>query len=92
MKSGLRKIFSPILSLFEGQAGDYVYKPSHRLILKVVGSLFLFLSIASLVASISFAQLGALLPVLVFFSVGLVCMVVGFLGTDRAVAKLWNNR
>ncbi len=78
--------------MFEEQEGEYAYKPSHRLILKVVGTLFLGLSLASLLGSISAGQLGALLPVIVFFGVGLVCMVVGFLGTDRAVAKIWNNR
>ena len=92
MKQALRKLFSPILSIFEEQEGEFVYKPSHRLILKVVGSLFFFLSVASLVASIQAGQLGALLPVIVFFGVGVVCMVVGFLGTDRAVAKIWNSR
>ena len=92
MKQILRKIFRPILDIFEEQEGAFVYKPSHRLILKVVGSLFFILSMASLAASLKAAQFGALVPVVVFFGVGLVCMVVGFLGTDKAVAKIWNSR
>jgi len=28
----------------------------------------------------------------VFFGIGFVCMTVGFLGNDRAVAKIWGNR
>ena len=92
MKSTLRAIFKPILSLFEGQEGEFEYKPSHRFILKIVGTLFFFLSVASLAACIFAAQLGALLPVIVFFCVGIVCLVVGFLGNDKAVAKIWNSR
>lgn len=92
MKSLLRKLFKPLLSIFEEQEGAFEYKPSHRLILKVVGSLFFFLSFASLLAIIQSDQFGAILPVVLFFVVGVVCMVVGFLGTDRAVAKIWNSR
>ena len=78
--------------MFEEQDGPFEYKPSHRFILKVVGSLFFLLSLASAVACFVSAQLGALLPVVVFFCIGLVCMVVGFLGSDKAVAKMWNSR
>lgn len=92
MKSALRKLFKPVLSMFEGQEGAFEYKPSHRLILKVVGSLFFFLSFISLLAIIESGLYGGLLPVVVFFVIGTVCMVVGFLGTDRAVAKIWNSR
>ena len=92
MKSTLRKIFNPILSWFEDQDGPYAYKPSHRLILKIVGALFFFLSAVSLAACIYTAQMGAVVPVIVFFAIGLVCMIVGFLGSDKAVAKIWNSR
>ncbi len=92
MKSVLRQMFKPVLSIFEEQEGDFEYKPSHRLILKVVGTLFFVLSLASLAACIVYGQLGAALPAIVFFGIGLVCMVVGFLGTDKGVAKIWNSR
>ena len=85
MKQVLRKIFAPILSLFEEQEGAFVYKPSHRLILKVVGCLFFILSIASLGASIEAGQLGALLPVIVFFAVGLVMTSCG--PTKKAIER-----
>ena len=92
MKSVLRQIFKPVLSIFEEQEGGFEYKPSHRFILKVVGTLFFILSLVSLAVCIVFGQLGAILPVIVFFAIGLVCMVVGFLGTDKGVAKIWNSR
>lgn len=92
MKSTMRKIFSPILGYFESGEGTYSYKKSHRTILIVVGSLFLILSSISVAAIVATSQLGAVIPILVFFITGLVCLVVGGLGTDRAVAKIWGSK
>ena len=92
MKAHLKRVFSPILNMFETGDGEYKYKDSYRTILIVVGALFLLLSLISLAAGFYTAQLGALLPFMVFFCVGAVCEIVGFLGSDRAVAKIWKNR
>ncbi|MCB1866838.1 MAG: hypothetical protein KDG50_15585 [Chromatiales bacterium] len=92
MKTRLRKVFSPILKLFETGASEYSYKRSHRTILIVVGALFLLLSVASLATAIYAALPGAWLPFTVFFSTGAVCEIVGLLGSDQAVAKIWGNK
>jgi len=92
MKTLLRNLCSPLLDYFESGEEEYVYKSSHRTILKVVGFLFLALSIVSLSFSIAAAEVGGIIPFLVFLSVGIVCEVVGFLGQDRAVAKIWRNK
>ncbi|HIG79924.1 MAG TPA: hypothetical protein EYQ47_08105 [Cycloclasticus sp.] len=92
MKKSLRKIFLPILSIFESGQKKYSYKESHRKILLVMGVLFLFLSAVSAIAAIVSSQMGGLIPFLVFLMVGLVCEVVGFLGSDRAVAKIWGSK
>lgn len=92
MKNTLRSAFQPILRLFESGEGDYRYEKSHRKILLAVGVLFLFLSAISAVLSLALSQWGGLAPVLIFFLIGLVCEVVGLLGTDRAVAKIWGNK
>lgn len=92
MKDILFKIFSPILQSFEKGEGSYTYRPSHRTILIVVGLLFLVLALVSVFFSIAGGQLGAILPILVFSTVGLVCVVVGSLGSDRAVAKIWGSK
>ena len=92
MKTTLRKLFAPILNIFESGDGPYAYKKSHRTILKVVGALFLFLSTAVFGAGYVYAQAGAVLPGLVFLAVGLTCIIVSTLGTDRAVSKMWGNR
>ena len=92
MKAQLQKLFSPVLNLFETGEGEYRYKRSHRTILIVVGALFLLLSLVSLAAAFYAAQAAAWLPFIVFFLAGAVCEIVGFLGSDRAVAKIWGNR
>ena len=92
MKSLFTKIFSPILNLFETDQPAANYKPSHRVILNIVGALFLLLSSISLFAAISSGVLGGLIPGVVFFAVALVALVVGTLGSDNAVAKIWGNR
>lgn len=92
MKQTLRKLFSPILKPLEsGQVGPN-YKTSHRSILMVVGVLFLTLSIISAGALVYTGQLGALIPVLVFLAIGGLSLVVGALGTDAAVSRMWGNR
>jgi len=91
MKEQLRSLFSPVLNLFEKGAEPYIYKPINRKILIVMGLLFSGLAAAVLYFTPG-ADAGYLLPVIVFSIVGLVCLAVGFLGNDRAVAKIWGNR
>ena len=92
MKNQLRNLFAPILNLFESEDTGCNYKSSRRTILKVVGILFVLLSMAVLAAGLSADQVGSFLPFLVFFCAGSVCLIVGFLGTDQAVAKIWGNK
>lgn len=92
MKPILRKLFSPLLSIFESGEGPYEYRKSHRVALIVVGVLFLFLTTAVAGAGYAFDQMGAALPALIFFVVGVTCFIVGTLGSERAVAKIWRNR
>ena len=88
MKSVLTKIFWPILALFESSESTAQYKKSHRTALKAVGGLFLLLSFISAVAG----GVGALVPVVIFFCVGVVAIVVGTLGSDSAVSRIWSTR
>lgn len=92
MKSAMRKLFSPVLRFFESGEGTYNYKKSHRMVLLCVGVLFLFLSMITLGAAVVTSQLAAIIPFLVFLMLGSVCLVVGGLATDRAVAKIWGNK
>ncbi len=92
MKKLLRKLFAPILTVFEAGDESYSVKPLNRKILIVIG--VLFLGLASVVAylALDMEDAGFMIPVVVFCIVSLVTLVVGFLGTDRAVAKIWGNR
>lgn len=82
-------MFSPLLNIFESGEHPLPYKKSHRTTLIIVGSLFLMLSLGTATGAYFYDQLGALLPVLIFFAVGSTCFVVGVLGTDHAVSKIW---
>lgn len=92
MKTFLQKLFAPLLRQFENQQEHYVYQRSYRVILIFVGLLFWVLAMGALTASVITGQLGGLIPFVVFFVVGLVCEVVGALGSDRAVANIWKTR
>ncbi len=92
MKNLLRKIFSPLLNIFENKEGPYVYKPSSRLILVVMGLLFGGIATVVIMYIVRNAAYGYFLPALVFSAVALVCIIVGTLGNERAVAKIWGNK
>jgi len=91
VKKKLRTLFSPILSIFESGSDPFVYKSSHRTILIFMGCLFS--GLATLV--FFFAQgedAGYLLPVLIFGGGGIMCLLIGLIGSNRAVAKIWGSR
>jgi len=91
MKEQLRILFSPVLNIFERGTEPYNYKPLNRKILIIMGLLFSGLAAGAFYATPG-NDFGYLLPVIVFSIVGLVCIVVGLLGNDRAVSKIWGNR
>lgn len=92
MKNILRIFFASILNKFEQGSGAYEYKPLNRKILIFIGAIFLMLMILVLYFLPAGVGLGFLIPVVVFAGVALVSLVVGILGTDRAVAKIWGDR
>lgn len=93
LKQLLRSLFSPLLGLFEGGNEPYEYKPSYRKILLVFALLFSGLAafVLWLALSSQTPQLGYYLPVLIFGGIGLLSLLVGLLGTDRAVSRLWHS-
>jgi hypothetical protein len=92
MKRLLRMLFSPILNIFEKGSDAYQYKSLNRKILIFMG--FMFAGLASLGGLFvpDDVGMGFLIPVIVFGSLSLVTLVVGFLGNERAVAKIWGDR
>lgn len=88
----LRRVFAPILNFFEKGNEPYHYKPLNRKILIVMSALFLGLALSVLYFIPADADKGYYFPVVVFSIIAIVGLVVGLLGTDRAVAKIWGNR
>ena len=91
MKKIIRILFSPVLNYFESGTEAYEYKSSHRTILLTIGVLF------SGLAAVVFwlargADAGYLFPVIIFAATGLVSFIIGYAGSDRAVAKIWGSR
>jgi hypothetical protein len=92
MKQLLRTIFSPILAIFESGDEAYEYKPLNRSILIFMGLIFFGLTVLVLNFVPDGVGLGYLIPAIVFGGVSLVALVVGLLGNERAVCKIWGNR
>lgn len=91
MKAVLRKLVGPILRPFESGNDPYAYKPSHRRILVFMSTMFL--ALASLIVFLTpTGNFSYLLPVLLFGGGGLLGLIIGTLGSDRAVAKIWGTR
>lgn len=91
MKDLFRRIFSPLLAIFESGEGEYKYERTHRIALVVLGLIFSGLGTAVLVLSVLFAQAGALIAAVFFLGIGITSLVIGGIGSDRAVAKIWGN-
>lgn len=92
MKNILIKVFWPILKFFETDKVPVNYKKSHRVALNILGTLFIFLSIVSLGATYATRDLASLIPVVIFAAVGIVAVVVGSLGSNGAVGKIWGTK
>jgi len=92
MKKVLIKIFWPILNIFESNVDSSHYKKSHRVALIVMGALFLLLAIGSAAAARSYGGLASMIPVVIFFCVGFISVVVGSLGSNGAVSKIWGTK
>lgn len=88
----LRKAFSPILETFEAGTEEYHYKKSHRVILIVMGLIFAILATAVAFMAADADNIGYYIPVVTFALVSLVTLVVGCLGSERAVASIWGSK
>ena len=91
MKKLIRKLFAFILTALEAGNDEFVYKPSHRKILIVMGAMFSALALGVFFI-IPEGELGYYLPVVIFGGGGILSIVVGSVGTDRAVSKIWGTK
>lgn len=87
-----RKLFSPLLDRLEGGDQPHRYTPKARLILWITGALFLGLATGLAVFLPEGTDPAVLIPIGIFGLVGLFAVVVAWLGSERAVARVWGSR
>ena len=92
MKTLLRQLCSPILNLFEKGPQPTIYKASNRTILLVMSVLFIGLATAVGYGAFHAKDIFFAFPVLIFGGGGLVCLIVGALGDQRAVMNIWGGK
>lgn len=92
MRNLLTRLFWPILKFFETDEEPTNYKKSHRIALNILGALFILLSLGSAWAATYTDGVGTFIPVVVFFCIGLVSVVVGSFGSSGAVSKIWGTK
>jgi len=92
MKNFLRTCCAPILNRFEAGNEAYDYKPLHRGALIFISSVFTLLAIGVAFLAQGKEDLAYFFPSVVFGLAGLLGLIVGLLGSERAVAKIWGSR
>ena len=92
MKTLLTRWFWFVLRHFEEGDSPYTYKPMHRKALIAVGVLFGVLCGGSIFLSAGTTGLGFLIPTSIFGIAAAVSLIVGLLGSDRAVARIWGQK
>lgn len=92
MKNTLKKIFSPILNIFENNNDEFVTRSLNRKIVLFISLVFSLLAFALPAFMPSLIELGYWFVMLVFGALSSVGFVVGLLGSDKAVAKLLGSR
>ena len=92
MKNALRALFSPLLKPLEAGDEPYHYKSLSRKILLFFGVIFCGLGALVCYLIPAGADVVYYLPVVVFIVAGSYGLIVGLLGNDRAVAKIWGNK
>ena len=92
MKNALRALFSPLLTPLEAGDEPYHYKSLSRKILLFFGVTFCGLGAQELYLIPDRADPGYYPPGVVFSLAGSYGLIVGLLGNDRAVAKIWGNK
>lgn len=88
MRNTFKNIFSPILNIFEKNNDEFIYRSLNRKIVLFISSVFFLLAFVLPAYMPQLIEMGYWFVMLVFGSLSLVGLIVGFLGSDKAVAKL----
>lgn len=92
MKNILKTVFAPILNIFEKNNDEFVHRSLNRKIVLFISSVFLILAFGLPAFMPQLINMGYWFVMLVFGTLSLVGLIVGLLGSDKAVAKLLGSR
>ena len=92
MKRLFKNIFSPILNIFENNNDEFIYRKLNRKIVIFISSAFFLLAFALPIYMPQLIEMGFWFVMLVFGGLSSVGLIVGILGSDKAVAKLLGSR
>ena len=92
LKDHARTLCAPLLAPLERGDEPFHYTHKSRLILVIMCALFLTIAIGLAVLLPSGSDPFFMLPVAVFGLIGLAGLLIAWLGSDRAVSRLWNSR
>ncbi len=84
----IAKILLPLFAWLEEGTGEFIYKPSYRITMIVLGMLLSGLSVAVLWMAWG-QEPGYFLPVILFGGVGIYSILVAVFASDKAVSRLW---
>ena len=92
MKRLLKNIFSPVLNIFENNNDEFIYRSLNRKIVIFISIVFFLLAFALPILMPTLIEMGYWFVMIVFGSISFVGLIVGILGSDKAVAKLLGSR
>ena len=92
MKNTLRNIFCPILNIFENNNDEFIYRSLNRKIVLFISSVFFLLAFGVPFYMPPLIEMGFWFVMIVFGGLSSVGLIVGSLGSDKAVAKLLGSR
>lgn len=92
MKNILKIIFSPILNIFENNDDEFICRSLNRKIVLFISVVFFLLAFALPYYMPQLIQMGYWFVMIVFGSLSSVGLIVGTLGSEKAVAKLLGSR
>ena len=92
MKNVLKTLFSPILNIFENNNDEFIYRKLNRKIVLFISSVFFLLAFGLPMYMPQLIEMGFWFVMIVFGGLSSVGLIVGTLGSDKAVAKLLGSK
>lgn len=92
MKTFFQQLFAPLLNIFEKNNEEFVHRTLNRKIVLFVSIVFALLAFALPAFMPILVEMGYWFVMIVFGGLSLVGLIVGLLGSDKAVAKLLGSR